>query len=444
MILAPLLLSSARPRRPRWNRSAATSRRARRASSPARVTTAASARPPDAKRCSHGASTRARSTASISRGLCVAALVVDDENLDDAPRARRSVVYVPESLTPEQRGALDALARCATDARCSAMCARSRSCRSRSHVGTRRYGAQRAGPIRPRGDSLPDHACCKMPFAVWYDPFVRSSAVSSDTTRPSPSMSLRSTAPGRCRVRTRRSSGRFGARNRRTSARAASVERSTRPRSVRRSVPSATRSGIDPSSATHAPPCVAVPPPCACWPSPPARCRDRSACARGSTTAARARMRTTLTARSESDLDAMLPCPTWIRASAGAAADRPASLEDARARKLGWIPPPPDTLAAVRGQVVDTRTGLPLPGISLTFLSRRPKTAHATTNALGWFQTGVELSSGVVSVMHAPDPANPRFTSRWTIEPHSSSCRPRRCRRDRPTPAEPFTVVLRA
>jgi hypothetical protein len=118
------------------------------------------------------------------------------------------------------------------------------------------------------------------------------------------------------------------------------------------------------------------------------------------------------------------------------------SLEDARARKLGWIPPPPDTLAAVRGQVLDTRTGLPLPGIALTFLSRRPKTAHATTNALGWFATGVELSSGVVSVMHAPDPTDPRFTARWTIEPQQFLLPP--AEGSGTTPSEPFTVVLRA
>ncbi len=121
------------------------------------------------------------------------------------------------------------------------------------------------------------------------------------------------------------------------------------------------------------------------------------------------------------------------------------SAEDVRVRKLGWIPPPPDTLAAVRGQVVDARTGLPLPGIALTFLSRRPKTAHATTNALGWFETGIELSSGVVSVMHAPDPSNPRFKTRWTIEPQQFLLPP-----SPPpvpgsnTPGETFSVVLRA
>jgi hypothetical protein len=132
---------------------------------------------------------------------------------------------------------------------------------------------------------------------------------------------------------------------------------------------------------------------------------------------------------------------------AGGAPGAPADALDATdptSRKLGWMPPPADTLAAVRGQVVDARSGLPLPGFSITFLSRRPKTAQAKTSSLGWFATGVELSSGVVAVLHAPDAADPRYAVRWSIEPREFLLPPAARAQSGAPPAEPFTIVLRA
>lgn len=93
------------------------------------------------------------------------------------------------------------------------------------------------------------------------------------------------------------------------------------------------------------------------------------------------------------------------------------SLDAARGRKLGFLPPPRDTLAAVRGRVLDERTREPLAGMALTFLSRRPKTARITTGDEGQFETGVDLASGVVAVLHVADATVPKFAARWDLEP---------------------------
>jgi hypothetical protein len=93
------------------------------------------------------------------------------------------------------------------------------------------------------------------------------------------------------------------------------------------------------------------------------------------------------------------------------------TLDHSRGRKLGWIPPPRDTLAAVRGRVVDEHTREPLAGMTLTFLSRRPKTARVVTGDEGQFETGVDLASGVVAVLHVADASVPKYAARWDLEP---------------------------
>lgn len=114
------------------------------------------------------------------------------------------------------------------------------------------------------------------------------------------------------------------------------------------------------------------------------------------------------------------------------------ALDHARGRKLGWVPPPRDTLAAVRGRVLDERTHEPLPGMTLTFLSRRPKTARVVTGDEGQFETGVDLASGVVAALHVADAAVPKFAARWDLTPAEFFL---------PLPAEgaaPFEIVLTA
>ena len=87
-------------------------------------------------------------------------------------------------------------------------------------------------------------------------------------------------------------------------------------------------------------------------------------------------------------------------------------------RKGGiYYEPEPDTLVALRGRVVDEQSGLPVAGIELSFLSRRPRTVSVRTDEQGWYDTGLELSSGLVSVLHMPESAHRRFSARWNIEP---------------------------
>lgn len=103
-------------------------------------------------------------------GTCVAALVSDDVNLDDAPSARRSVVYLPASLTALQRDALTAW----IVAREPELLGEVRAVELvplAVRIEAESYAARVPGRFELAGDSLPDHACCKMPFAVWYDSF---------------------------------------------------------------------------------------------------------------------------------------------------------------------------------------------------------------------------------------------------------------------------------
>jgi hypothetical protein len=85
----------------------------------------------------------------------------------------------------------------------------------------------------------------------------------------------------------------------------------------------------------------------------------------------------------------------------------------------GLPPPPPDALVSVRGRVVEEGTGHPVQGITLGFLSRRPRTVAARTDSEGRFETKAELSNGVVSVAHLPDPETPLFAARWELAPTS-------------------------
>jgi len=90
-----------------------------------------------------------------------------------------------------------------------------------------------------------------------------------------------------------------------------------------------------------------------------------------------------------------------------------------KARVTAAPPPPPDALVAVRGRVLDVRTGEPVAGITLRLLSRRPRTCTVRTDEGGFFATGLELSTGVVTASHVPDPASSRFAARFEIEPTS-------------------------
>ncbi|MBK7877392.1 MAG: hypothetical protein IPJ77_16920 [Planctomycetes bacterium] len=99
-----------------------------------------------------------------------------------------------------------------------------------------------------------------------------------------------------------------------------------------------------------------------------------------------------------------------------------------------------DTLRSVRGVVLDARSREPVPGITLTFLSRRPRTIAVVTDEKGRFHTGAELACGAVSVQHAPQEADLRFAARWTLEPNQFVLPPRQ--KDEPADAAREIVLL--
>jgi hypothetical protein len=101
------------------------------------------------------------------------------------------------------------------------------------------------------------------------------------------------------------------------------------------------------------------------------------------------------------------------------AAVEPAPVSSTARRAAGLPPPPPDSLVSVEGRVVDAQSGKPVGGLTLGFLSRRPRTVLARTDGDGRFKTAAELTSGVVSVAHVPDPESPLFAARYEIEPTS-------------------------
>ncbi|MEY2745647.1 MAG: hypothetical protein RL112_689 [Planctomycetota bacterium] len=94
-----------------------------------------------------------------------------------------------------------------------------------------------------------------------------------------------------------------------------------------------------------------------------------------------------------------------------------AGRERAGERVAGLPPPPPETTVALCGIVRDQRTGAPVAGLKLAFLSTRPVVVHATTDDEGRFQTRPELAPGIVSVMHESNPDVLRLRARWELEP---------------------------
>lgn len=88
-----------------------------------------------------------------------------------------------------------------------------------------------------------------------------------------------------------------------------------------------------------------------------------------------------------------------------------------RARHAGVLEAEPDTLVSIQGRVIDRQSGLGIEGLTLSFLSRRPRTVVVTSGPDGAFQSEPELSSGLVTVMHVPNPADARFAARWELDP---------------------------
>jgi hypothetical protein len=107
-------------------------------------------------------------------GLSLAALVVDEANLSFAPSARRTVLYVPRTADAEQRRALALWAESTHEADLGDIVL-VRACDLSLEVGPESYALEAPGIFDVRGDALPDRACCKMPYQVWYAPFEETS-----------------------------------------------------------------------------------------------------------------------------------------------------------------------------------------------------------------------------------------------------------------------------
>jgi hypothetical protein len=86
-------------------------------------------------------------------------------------------------------------------------------------------------------------------------------------------------------------------------------------------------------------------------------------------------------------------------------------------RDVGIEAPPPDTLVAICGQVLDAKTRQPLANFKLSFLSTRPRTVEVVTDDEGRFHTEPALAPGLVSVMHTADPDHLRYMARWDLDP---------------------------
>ncbi|MBL8858454.1 MAG: DUF1326 domain-containing protein [Planctomycetes bacterium] len=102
-------------------------------------------------------------------GLSLAVLVADEANLALASSGRRAVVYTPAAATPEQQAGLVGWVR----QQHASLLGEVRAVRPvdlQLEVGAEAFTLRVPEVLELRGDALPDRACCKMPFDVWYSP----------------------------------------------------------------------------------------------------------------------------------------------------------------------------------------------------------------------------------------------------------------------------------
>ncbi|MBK7877391.1 MAG: DUF1326 domain-containing protein [Planctomycetes bacterium] len=102
-------------------------------------------------------------------GVEAVLVVVADANLAEATATRTSVLYVDEDASAAQRAAVENVlerelgaARGRVDAVLSVPL--------EVVIAPDDYSAAAPGRFTLRGGTLPDRACCKMPFHVWYAP----------------------------------------------------------------------------------------------------------------------------------------------------------------------------------------------------------------------------------------------------------------------------------
>jgi hypothetical protein len=103
-------------------------------------------------------------------GLSLSALIVDDQNLSTGSSRRRSVIYVPSTAGAPERLALEAWVTSAHGDVLGDVLA-VRACDLSVEVAPETFALVAPGTFDLRGNALPDRACCKMPYQVWYAPF---------------------------------------------------------------------------------------------------------------------------------------------------------------------------------------------------------------------------------------------------------------------------------
>lgn len=103
-------------------------------------------------------------------GVELVALVVGDDNLAEPGVHKRALVFVDDDASPAQRDAAVAWLRAEHGAALGEITAI-----ESTPVAVRRagesYTVSAGDSLALAGATLPDRACCAMPFNVWYEPF---------------------------------------------------------------------------------------------------------------------------------------------------------------------------------------------------------------------------------------------------------------------------------
>ena len=102
-------------------------------------------------------------------GVRVAAAIASDRNLAELEGARRSILFVSDRATPAQRTAVLDLLRASYGATFGKVL-EERSAPIEVAFEGDRYRVACGERLELAGTLLPDRACCRMPYAVWYRP----------------------------------------------------------------------------------------------------------------------------------------------------------------------------------------------------------------------------------------------------------------------------------
>lgn len=102
-------------------------------------------------------------------GVDAVAIVVGDENLA-GPEPRRATLYVSDRASAAQRDAVKVLL-VERAGRSLGTIDAVRSVPIVARFGAETYDVRSKGLFALAGALLPDRACCKMPYSVWYAPF---------------------------------------------------------------------------------------------------------------------------------------------------------------------------------------------------------------------------------------------------------------------------------